>query len=465
MRGKTTLIILGILLLCLLSAGAALAEENSPAQWRFGFGRRQIIPPESDTQPLYIAGYHNGVEVSGVLDWCEARAVWLDTGGEGVLFIGLDCVGVDSATVSRIRSALADLPGCAAVMVYATHTHAGPDTLGLWGPIGKNGKNAGYMDALVNAAAEAGREAALSPRPAVLSYGFAKTKNILYDSRYPIVSDENLYQLRLCPEDGGAGLRLLFYGAHAESLRGRNTLLSRDYPGRLCDRVKEETGDDAIFFPGAIGGLVMTREFIVNMADGAAENMRITADLLTNSVLSISAENERQLAPRLRISRKEFSVPLDNTVFLLYRTLGILKHKAVLARSATGIGVGTELNVIALDDVILALIPGEIFPELVTGGPYGDANPTAENPPALADIAASSGFDDLLIVGLANDELGYIVPPSDFLVNPSRPYFERTLDRRGEDHYEETNSVGPACAGCVADAFGEALRTMSGNVQ
>ena len=118
MRKKTMLVILGLLLLCLLFAGAALAEENaSPAQWRFGFGRRQIIPQESGMQPLYIAGYHNGVEISGVLDWCEARAVWLDTGGEGVLFIGLDCIAVDSATVRQIRSALGDLPGCAAVVV------------------------------------------------------------------------------------------------------------------------------------------------------------------------------------------------------------------------------------------------------------------------------------------------------------------------------------------------------------
>ena len=63
----------------------------------------------------------------------------------------------------------------------------------------------------------------------------------------------------------------------------------------------------------------------------------------------------------------------------------------------------------------------------------------------------------MLIVGLANDELGYIVPPSDFLVNEQRPYLDRTMDARGEDHYEETNSVGPACAACVASAFEAAL--------
>ena len=54
-----------------------------------------------------------------------------------------------SGTVRAIRAGIGDLPGCAAVNVYATHTHAGPDTLVLWGPVGADGKNAAYMEALV----------------------------------------------------------------------------------------------------------------------------------------------------------------------------------------------------------------------------------------------------------------------------------------------------------------------------
>ena len=70
------------------------------------------------------------------------------------------------------------------------------------------------------------------------------------DSRDPQVYDANLYQLRLQAEDGSAGVRMLFYGAHAESLRGSNSLLSRDFPGLLCDGVETATGDSAMFLPG-----------------------------------------------------------------------------------------------------------------------------------------------------------------------------------------------------------------------
>ncbi|MBE5786731.1 MAG: hypothetical protein E7324_04240, partial [Clostridiales bacterium] len=117
---------------CLLMGGLpAQAEE---ARWHAGFARQQILPPDASDQPLYIAGYNSGWEITGVLDYCEARALWLDTGREGVLLISVDCIALDSGTVAQIRALLADIPNCAAINICATHTHAGIDTLGLWGP-------------------------------------------------------------------------------------------------------------------------------------------------------------------------------------------------------------------------------------------------------------------------------------------------------------------------------------------
>ena len=67
----------------------------------------------------------------------------------------------------------------------------------------------------------------------------------------------------------------------------------------------------------------------------------------------------------------------------------------------------------------------------------------------------------LLMLGLANDEIGYIVPPSDFLLNETLPYIEKTMDHKGENHYEETNSVGPLCAQAIADAFERAVQQLN----
>ena len=98
MKAKKRQLAFLLALLLLIACGCCPREGPETAsllstegqQWYFGFGREQIIPGETLIQPLYIAGYKNGVEFEGVLDYCEARALWLDTGTEGVLLIGID---------------------------------------------------------------------------------------------------------------------------------------------------------------------------------------------------------------------------------------------------------------------------------------------------------------------------------------------------------------------------------------
>ena len=460
------------LLLVLLSgcssAGYVVRTEekimaNKISAWHFGFGREQIIPDPDSDEPLYIAGYNTAAEIEGVLDYCEARAVWIDNGGAGVLLIGIDCIALDSGVVAEIREGLSGLENCASINVYATHTHAGADTLGLWGPVAVDGKNSAYMENLIEAAIKAGQTAAADRKAGTLHYGYVETDadEMLRDSRYPTVCDANLYQLRFEAESGEPGLRMFFYTAHAESLRSINRKLSRDYPGLLCDIVEAETGDNTMFMPGAVGGLLMTKEFIpTNSQELAEENWRVTGEKMAEYALSITPEMERELTPALAMSTSVFTVPLDNTGFQLFRFLGILSNKAVKGESATGYLVETELSVLKLGDLAIALIPGEIFPELVYGGEYGDANPEGVNPEPLCAIAEEFGVDELLVIGLANDELGYIVPPSDFLLNEETPYLEKTMDYKGENHYEETNSVGPECALAVAEAFRAAMEKL-----
>ena len=60
------------------------------------------------------------------------------------------------------------------------------------------------------------------------------------------------------------------------------------------------------------------------------------------------------------------------------------------------------------------------------------------------------------VVGLGLDELGYMVPPYDFKVDPTLPY----LREAEGDHYEETNSIGPEIVPCtvaVLNALATAL--------
>ncbi len=142
---------------------------------------------------------------------------------------------------------------------------------------------------------------------------------------------------------------------------------------------------------------------------------------------------------------------MENTLFLYYRFLGILGNQ-VRRGLFGGYYIRSELTLLQLGDLTLALLPCELFPELVT-----DTGDPAD-PAPLAETAKAYGIDNLIVVGLANDELGYVIPPSDFVLDEELPYIREAEGR----HYEETNSVSPYAAEAIAGAFEEALKKLTG---
>ena len=239
------------------------------------------------------------------------------------------------------------------------------------------------------------------------------------------------------------GIRLFSFAAHAEALRGDNTRVSRDYPGVVCDRIFEETGEDAIYIPGAIGGLIMTPELTTGQFD-AEENLVMTGEAI--AAYALAERNWRSLEPQIACATVEVTTRLDNTIFLYYKFLGILDNN--VTRNIRGeYMLTTELSVLRLGDLTITLLPGEAFPEWVCG--------TGED--TLGAVAKAYGIGEMMVVGLANDEIGYIVPKDDFVLHEELPYFQ---EAKG-DHYEDTNSVGPDCGTDLAEAFEKALKKLA----
>ena len=447
------LLALLMILSCPLLSGCSSAPVE-PTAFCMGFGSCEIALPETDG-PLYVAGYHQGWEIEGVLDLQRANAVWIDTGDGGVLLIGIDCVGLSSATADSIRERLSGFcrrTGCTSVNVYSTHDHAGVDTLGLWGDVAMDGKNPAFMENLENAAVGAAETAYASRRDGELYFGTAVTEGMQRDSREPVVYDPTLYQFRFIPSDGTPGLRLVVFSAHAESLRGANRMVSRDYPGVMADEIRARTGDDVLFLPGAVGGLIMTSEQTEGEFD-AVENRDLTGRRLADYALSIDGGDAEQMLPyELKTARVDFDVPLDNTLFMYYRFLGILGNEMGQGKGTTGYSLRTSLTVLDLGGRTLCMLPGEIFPELVTGEGL-----TENDPEPLTAVAARHGVDGLIVTGLCNDEIGYITVPSDYCVDESLPFIQEATDAAGRKHYEETNSVGRDAAYFIAEALDKAL--------
>jgi len=449
-----------ILLAVLVVPGCYTSEEkykDTGEAWNIGYGEQELVPEDLLTNEYYIAGYNTGATIEGILDSPYVKALWLDdnTGRGGIAIAVIDCIGLSSSDIRKIRdrlSTFSEETGARNIHVISTHTHAGIDTLGLWGPMGQSGRSASYMQLIEDRTVLAVETAYENRQDGRVLYGSAETGQLQRDSRPPYVYDSRLYSLRFVPEDGSEGIRIINYAAHPEALRSENRSLSADFPAYLAAKIKGETGDSTVFIPGALGGLIMTERLKDKhgMEYPVEENVVRTGHMLADMALAV--DNERELVPKLVSLTDTFALPLENIVFAGAVAADIIAHRTVSGPGALGLALPTEVSYISLGDLPILLVPGEIFPELVTGGFAGvelAAAPEAHNPRTLYEI---TGEDELLIFGLANDMIGYIVPPSDFFVHPSRPYVERGVDSFGRIHYEETNSMGPDTAMAVAAA-------------
>ena len=113
----------------------------------------------------------------------------------------------------------------------------------------------------------------------------------------------------------------------------------------------------------------------------------------------------------------------------------------------------SEVALVTLGEASIACVPGELYPEIANGGiekaPGADFQiDPVEVPPIREMMPGKIKF----LFGLANDEVGYIIPKSEWDREP--PYLY------GSDHgvYGEVNSVGPDVAGVIHHAIQELCR-------
>ena len=102
----------------------------------------------------------------------------------------------------------------------------------------------------------------------------------------------------------------------------------------------------------------------------------------------------------------------------------------------------TELDVIRVGELEILTVPGEMYPEIAEGGiesPEGAdyPGPPLEVPPLRSLMKGKLN----MIVGLANDELGYIIPRTQWDTKPPYAY-----GRTEKPQYGEENSPGPDVA-------------------
>ena len=425
-----------------------------------GFGKCVMLPEDIDKKKYYIAGYGENNPAKGVIDPQYAHAMWIDdnTGRGGVLFISLDIVGLLNKDVNRIRerlSCFSEKTGCRSINVCSTHNHAGIDTMGIWGKLPFSGKDPRFMDILFDAVVKACEDAFESRKNGDLYLGTVDVPDMQEDIRTPIVYSKTLTRFRFVPENGDNEIWMLNFASHSESLQGCNHLVSADFPCYLREKIKNHTNADVVYTVGAIGGMIsmdIPDEDRLKKEHRLLESTRNIGYKLADYAISIS--NDIKLDACVNFVRKEFYAPADNTILTLACHIGLLEaDKYADSKYPKHLCLKSEISYFEIGSKKLLLLPCEIFPELVFGG-FLSAEESATgkgaefNPKILAEIVND---DEILVFGLANDELGYVLPPNDFILHPTAPYLENGRDKHNRRHYEETNSMGPDMACIIAD--------------
>lgn len=460
----------------------AFALPVRPAGLRAG-AAKAVITPDVKATKVYIAGYGNNREATGVHDDLYVRCLALGAGNETMVMCASDLIGLFYDDVLKVREKVkAAAPDVTTVIVASTHDHEGPDTMGLWGPtLFASGIDEQYLDGLDNRIAETAIQAVRSEQPAVLT--LARDNHPLLallqdDSRPPYVKDPYLFVMKLDSASTGQSIATLVnWSDHPETLGGKNTLITADYPHWLCDYVEKHLGGTAVFFNGAIGGLLSTNGDQVALQDPAtgevarddswkkAELFGMTIGALVERAL---ASGEMAEVDSFAARRAVFFSPLLNDHFRVAGAFGVNKGRKPLytdgkvdpgvsekefpgfgkLKYTTGHDLQTEVDYIQLlaqgtPAAEIVTVPGEIYPELINGGitRYPGADfPDAPFEPAVRERMKTKYQ---FIFGLANDELGYIIPKAEWDDQP--PW----LRNRPERWYGEINSTGPEMAGAV----------------
>lgn len=439
-----------------LEGNAKFIDEATSDCWSAGFARRVLTPDDIDETRYFLGGYLKfpAQEATGVIDDLCVRVVVLDdnSGRGAAAFAWIDAVGFMNADIKKIREKLSDITGYGKLIsidVGSTHNHSAIDTQGLWGNIPKSGRNQGYIDSVIQKTADAIREAYNNRSRGELYYSSKECPELFYDGRDPYSIDEKIHLFRFVPDDRTKKeIYITNFGAHPVNLGWSNTEISGDYPYYIEKNVTAGKNADFIFIQGAIGGAIHADMGVDNGIPEELSSFEKTKEYgkIVAEVLYELAEKGEAVEPILNVRHAQIDFEVNNFVFLLAESADLCNVKAfkedgkVYLTSEIGyIEIGKNIKIIEA--------PGEALPELVYGGFYSAEEAFNGTEYPYDGIATCfDETDEVLVFGLCNDAVGYIVPDNDYSSSGD------------EGHYEETVSTGSKSGTAFSKAFFDLLK-------
>lgn len=423
-----------------------LSAPASNAVWSLGYGSASLQTGDELDGKHYVGGslsFPKSKAATAIYDDQRVRVIAINDGsGRGTLiFAVIDGFGISSTDVRGIRKELADFAkanNIVGINISVLHQHSCVDTFGMNGDLVKmiftnpalnrinntfgtdykllNGQNASFMKHLYDVTVDSVKEAVNSMTTGKMYYSEIEAGEYIRDKREPMVFDSKIHRFRFVPDNGTKETWLCNMAIHPVGNGAAGTEITGDYPYYIEQEVNK-AGANFIQIQGAELA-ISSKHDSLNLPEGTPrlESLKIYGTTLGKLIVE-SNEAETEVAPLLNYRMKEYYVPVTNQILEFAGRLGALTNTVVTTDDDNHVlEVATELGYLEIGTKLaVAIIPGELEPAIAYGG-YLDADHswtgTDFDYPSLQDIVGTD--KELLIFGLMNDQIGYILEDNDY---------------------------------------------------
>ncbi|MFH1008999.1 MAG: hypothetical protein V1800_16115 [Candidatus Latescibacterota bacterium] len=369
-------------------------ERRASGSLKVGMASVNIDP----TWPEYIPyGKHEEVDAFYGGPNC-AKAVVFQMGELTVAWVELDVIGLPIQEAEFIKRMIASETGVARehIVLGATHNHSYPrvrDRIRDW---------------LAEKSAEAVKEALSGLLEARVGVGHRVLRSDLVNNREKVdgATMTDLYVMRIDDAEGMARGVVFNFGAHATMMTkswspDRTGMIGPDWPGYVRETIEGKTklgrlysayaqGGDGpadlftVFAQGACGHQVgLGQGPTVEDLDGQlASGTEIFVDTIVRNIM--------EMIPGIETASQ-------NELVFRWKVVGVPFSERIPEDHRKGRPAATLLQALFLGDTVIATFPGELVADLGLR------------------FQQHSGIQNSLIVGYANDSIGYIVSEAEAL--------------------------------------------------
>ena len=365
-----------------------IAQPNESGRLLAGAAEAIINPPAG----TYLAGYGQNRKSTGIHDDLFVKAVVVANRQNALVLVTIDCIGLPYPVVQQIRDAVelklpANAFNAGHIVNSSTNTHSRPDLIGIWGAdLMHTGTDSSYMKSLVNTATAViakawKRKRAVVAKYADTAFGEGWVENVS-DS---LEIDRSVAVVQFATPRGKNIATLTNFACHPTFLGKENTLVSADFPSGFYKQMNAKLGGINLYVQGAIGGWVQP-EKVVRTFEEAEQKGKALAGAVSNAL----KQSKPLTGNGVSFSSSRFEMPVNNKALKQLATAGIISRDI-------SEGTPTEIAWFSIGNAVFATHPGETSPLY-----------------SFATKKLMTNKGPKFILGLGQDELGYILKPEFF---------------------------------------------------